>query len=266
MVVFGDELGLPTLIEVLPAEALRGMVVAGNRPQAVDAAARLAGKCSVPLLSQPYRNEAGYEDFLSGLKNFSSQLFVVYSYSMILGPDLLSIPPEGVVNLHAGLLPSYRGANVLNWVLVNGEKETGITLHYMDERVDSGDIISQKHVPVGFEDTAVTLRARLVTAARELMTEQVPRILSGTNLRITQDETKARYWKRRTPEDGRIDWNWPVERIYNLIRALVKPWPGAYYLDASGQKNIIDYFLSVDNVKVAREKILREQDSCHTSA
>ncbi len=155
-------------------------------------------------------------------------LFFSFYYRRLLSPALLAIPRLGAVNLHGSLLPKYRGRAPLNWVLVRGETVTGVTLHYMDARADHGDIIAQRPVPIAIEDTALTLWRKLTAAGRALLAEAYPRLVAGSACRIPQDHAAATTFPRRTPEDGLIRWEWPAREIYNLIRAVSRPFPGAF--------------------------------------
>jgi methionyl-tRNA formyltransferase len=154
-------------------------------------------------------------------------LFSCY-YRHMLKQPLLNLPRLGALNLHGSLLPRYRGRCPLNWVLVHGETETGVTLHYMEEKADRGDIVAQKAVPITPEDTAVTLFARMTAAAGQLFRETYPRLRRGQAARLPQDHTRASYFGGRGPEDGRIDWSRPATAVYNLMRAVTRPYPGAF--------------------------------------
>mgnify|MGYP005836357561 CR=1 FL=1 len=162
-------------------------------------------------------------------------LFSFY-YRSLLGKKILSLPPLGAYNLHGSLLPAYRGRSPVNWVLVNGETRTGVTLHHMVEKADAGDIVSQMEVPIEFEDTAFTLYRKLCAKAGALLHEILPRLKNGTAPRLPQDPAQASYFGRRTPQDGKIDWRWPALRIYNLIRAVTDPYPGAFAFLPEGEK------------------------------
>ncbi|MGQ9688604.1 MAG: formyltransferase [Desulfobaccales bacterium] len=154
-------------------------------------------------------------------------LFSVY-YRHLLKQPLLNLPKLGALNLHGSLLPKYRGRVPVNWVLIHGESETGVTLHYMEEKPDRGDIVAQRRVPVTQEDTALTLFARLTAAAEEMLREIYPLIRAGRAPRLPQDHAQASYFGGRRPEDGRIDWTRPALEIYNLVRAVTRPYPGAF--------------------------------------
>ncbi len=154
-------------------------------------------------------------------------LFSVY-YRHMLKQPLLDLPRLGALNMHGSLLPRYRGRVPVNWVLVNGETETGVTLHYMEAKADRGDIVAQRRVPITFQDTAVTLFAKVTAAAVEVMQHAYPLLRAGTAPRLPQDHARASYFGGRRPEDGRIDWSKPAAGIYNLVRAVTHPYPGAF--------------------------------------
>jgi methionyl-tRNA formyltransferase len=149
-------------------------------------------------------------------------------YRHMLKQPLLDLPRQGALNLHGSLLPRYRGRCPVNWVLVHGEPETGVTLHYMEARADRGDIVAQRAVPITSEDTAVTLFARMTAAAGGLFRETYPLLRNGQAPRQPQDHAGASYFGGRTPADGRIDWRQDAVSIYNLVRAVTHPYPGAF--------------------------------------
>ncbi len=149
-------------------------------------------------------------------------------FRSLIAPEVLSLAPRGAYNLHGSLLPRYRGRAPVNWVLVNGETETGMTLHHMTARADAGDIVGQVRLAIGPDETAPELQARLDAAAEELVLQWIPRIANGTAPRTAQDLSTGSYYGRRTPEDGRFEWTWPARRIHNLVRAVTRPFPGAF--------------------------------------
>ena len=127
------------------------------------------------------------------------------------------------MNLHGSLLPKYRGRSPVNWQLVNGETESGVTLHYIVGRADAGDIIGQERVEVGPEDTALVLYRKLLPAAERLLRRHLRGILDGTAPRTPQDESQATTFGGRKPEDGRLEWNRPAWELHNLVRAVAPP-------------------------------------------
>ena len=167
------------------------------------------------------------------------QVIFSFYYRKMIPLSILEIPPFGAFNLHGSLLPAYRGRCPVNWVLVFGEKQTGVTLHYMIDKPDAGDIVGQKAVDIDNEDTAKTLYDKLCRAASTLLDQSLPLILSGRTPRIRQDLSCGSYFGGRRPEDGRIDWSLPADTIYNLIRAVTDPYPGACALLENDEKIII---------------------------
>jgi methionyl-tRNA formyltransferase len=136
------------------------------------------------------------------------------------------------------LLPKYRGGAPVNWAIINGERETGMSMFYFDNGVDSGDVIGQARVSIDDRDTIATLYEKINQATLGLIREMVPRLKDGTAPRLKQDESQATYFPQRSPDDGLIDWGRPARAIYDWVRAQTTPYPGAFtYLD--NQKVVI---------------------------
>ena len=173
------------------------------------------------------------------IKRLQPDILFSFYYRNMVCPEVLAIPRIGAFNLHGSLLPSYRGRCPVNWVLVNGEEETGVTLHYMVEKPDAGDIVGQKAVEIDFEDTVRTLYDKLCEAAGRLLDELLPGMKEGKIPRIKQDLSRGSYYGGRKPEDGRIFWSESALHIYNLIRAVTEPYPGAYAFAESGEKIMV---------------------------
>ena len=166
--------------------------------------------------------------FVEQIRRLQPDLLCSFYYRRLLGRTLLGLPRLGAINAHGSLLPKYRGRAPLNWALVHGETLTGVTLHYMDEWADHGDIIAQRPVPIAVEDTALTLSRKLTAAARTLVRDVYPLIATGRAPRVPQDHAAATRFGRRRPADGLIDWGASAWRIYNLVRAVTHPFPGAF--------------------------------------
>ena len=164
-------------------------------------------------------------------------LFSVY-FRSLLPEAALGIAPLGAYNVHGSLLPKYRGRAPVNWAVVNGETETGATLHVMTRRADAGDIIDQKAVPIGPDDTAADVQTRVTEASVEILLRSLPALASGTAPRRPQDESAATTFPRRRPEDGRIDWQRPAASVHDLVRAVTHPYPGAF-TDVLGGKTYV---------------------------
>jgi methionyl-tRNA formyltransferase len=190
-----------------------------------ESVAELAQATGIPVLTPESPNTPECVHFIRSLR---PDLILSCYYRRLLGKTLLAIPPLGGINLHGSLLPKYRGRSPVNWVLVNGETQTGVTLHYMNEEPDAGDIIAQRPVDIAFEDTALTLFTKVSRAALELFRVTLPLIKAGVAPRLPQDSAQATYFGGRTPEDGRLDWDRPALDLYNLVRAVTTPYPGAF--------------------------------------
>jgi len=160
-------------------------------------------------------------------------------YRELLPEAVLQAARLAALNLHPSLLPAYRGRAPINWVLVNGERLTGVTLHHMTRRADAGDIVGQRELAVGARETALTLYRRIESAGTALLAELLPLVAAGAAPRRPQDHARATTFGRRRPEDGCIDWRWPAERIDRLVRAVAPPWPGAFF-DAGGTRVFIE--------------------------
>jgi len=154
-------------------------------------------------------------------------LFSFY-YRFMIPPAVLALAGRGALNLHGSLLPCYRGRAPVNWVLVEGQTETGVSLHYMVEKPDAGALVDQERVAIDFADTAFTLYGKLEDAARRLLDRALPALAGGTAKASPLDLAQGSYRGGRKPADGRIDWSWTPKRIYDLVRAVTHPYPGAF--------------------------------------
>lgn len=229
VVVFGYGPLAVTSLETLATLGVRpaALVLPGNRTGGdVELASFSAKSLGIPILIQPAR--ARIAPFLAEIEALRPELFFVWSYSMLLPPELLALAPFGAVNMHGGLLPQYRGGHVMNWAIANGETETGATLAYLDEGIDTGPVIAERRFRIEEQDEAGTVRDKLKVAGRALLEQWWPAIEQGTAPRTPQDESKARYHRMRTADDGLIDWSMSNRQIHNLVRALAAPWPGAF--------------------------------------
>ena len=185
----------------------------------------LAERHGIPVIAPPDPNAP---EVVARIRALEPDFLFSAMFRRLLKAELLEIPRLGALNLHPSLLPKFRGRSPINWVLVKGERETGVTLHYMVEKADRGDIVAQRRIPIDEEDTALTLHRKAAEAARGLMRETYPLLASGRAPRIVQDSDQASYYGGRKPDDGEIDWTWPARRVYDLIRAVTHPYPGAF--------------------------------------
>jgi len=178
------------------------------------------------------------EKELEYIRSLEPDLVLSMYYRAIIPDGVLELPRLGAYNIHGALLPKYRGRACVNWAVLNGETETGATLHVMTSFADRGDIVDQEAVSIEFEDTAHDVFLKVVEAARVIIERQLPALVTGTALRTPQDESQATKFGRRRPEDGEIDWDKSAVEIYNLIRAVTHPFPGAF-TDFDGKKVFI---------------------------
>ncbi len=177
----------------------------------------------IPLQPEKAREEV----FQDGLKSLQPDVMVVVAYGQILPRSVLNIPKYGVVNVHASLLPRYRGAAPIVWAILNGEKKTGVTTMLLDEGMDTGDILLQAETPIEKDETGEMLRNRLASLGAQLLSQTLEKMKSGTIRPIPQDHTKATYAPPIQKEDGLIDWEKEAEEIDRRVRAF-NPWPGAF--------------------------------------
>jgi methionyl-tRNA formyltransferase len=168
------------------------------------------------------------EAVFAELKAFAPELIVVAAYGKLLPNSILELPKYGCINVHSSLLPKYRGAAPINWAMVNGEKETGVTIMYMAQALDAGDIISQRVTPIEPEENAEELYTRLAELGAELLSETVVSIANGTATRIPQDDSQHTYAPMLSRELSPIDWSRPAQSIHDQIRGLVS-WPATTF-------------------------------------
>ncbi|MCB1056141.1 MAG: formyltransferase [Acidobacteria bacterium] len=169
-------------------------------------------------------------------------LFSFYFRYMI-PPAILELAPRGALNLHGSLLPRLRGRAPVNWALVEGEEQTGVSLHYMVAKPDAGDLVDQEAVPIALHDTAFSLYAKLEDAAATVLDRALPALREGTAEARPLDLAAGSYRGGRRPDDGLVDWSSSARRIYDLVRAVTHPYPGAFtYLD--GQKLFVWWALA----------------------
>ena len=208
-----------------------------------DSVADLALELDIPVYAP---DDVNHPLWVEKIRTLQPDFVFSFYYRHLLGQPILGIPRAGSLNLHGSLLPKYRGRAPINWVLVNGERESGVTLHYMTEQPDAGDIVCQRVVPVLGDDTAPVLNARMVQAAGEMLDEYLPQLLAGTAPRTPQNHREATYFGRRTPADGEIDWSRSSSEIYNLVRAVTRPYPGAFTF--RGKTKLIIWTASISEV------------------
>ncbi|MND97764.1 Bifunctional polymyxin resistance protein ArnA [compost metagenome] len=187
--------------------------------------ARTAAEHGIPVYAP---NDVNHPLWVDRIKSAQPDVIFSFYYRHLLCDEILNSATVGAFNLHGSLLPHYRGRAPLNWVLVKGETETGVTLHRMVSRADAGAIVAQHRVAIAPEETALTLHHKLTQASSDLLNDILPVIKTGYFPQIEQDHSQASIFGRRTAQDGCIDWHAPAQDINNLVRAVTDPWPGAF--------------------------------------
>ncbi|MBJ2246767.1 bifunctional UDP-4-amino-4-deoxy-L-arabinose formyltransferase/UDP-glucuronic acid oxidase ArnA [Pseudomonas haemolytica] len=187
--------------------------------------AQLCARNGIPVHAP---EDANHPLWIERIAKLNPEYIFSFYYRNLLSEPLLATARKGAFNLHGSLLPKYRGRAPANWVLVNGETETGVTLHRMVKRADAGAILAQQKVIIDRTDTGLSLHAKLRDAAAALLRDALPQLAQGKLTETAQDESQATYFGRRTAADGKLDWKNPAETLFNLVRAVTQPYPGAF--------------------------------------
>jgi methionyl-tRNA formyltransferase len=230
-VFFGTpEIAVAALNALLEVSEVVGVVTQPDRPSGrgleltPPAVKRRALELGIEV-TQPVKVRTG--ELRRWLEQRAADVFVVLAYGRILPPDILAVPPRGALNLHASLLPKYRGAAPIQWCIVRGETETGISLMQMDEGLDTGAVLSRHVIPIGEEETAGELAERLSTLAAEVVRSDLPKVMCGELTAEPQDHAQATHAPPLEREHGRVAFEKPAREIANLVRGLW-PKPGAF--------------------------------------
>jgi methionyl-tRNA formyltransferase len=226
------EIGLPALhaLTKSPDHHVLGVVTQPDRPvgRQLKLAASPIKEAAYKLHLKIYQPEKiGSATSVAQLTYLKPDLIVVAAYGQILTKDILNLPKYGCLNLHASLLPKYRGASPIHAAIAAGERQSGMTIMWMDEGLDTGDILLQESVTLRRHETAETLHDRLAKIGADALLKALPLVETGNAPRIKQDKSKATLTKKLSKEDGHINWDRPQFEIDSHIRAMT-PWPSAY--------------------------------------
>lgn len=224
------EFAVPTLRAVLEVTDVVGVFTQPDKPagrgqKIVPPPVKTVAEAAGVSVFQP--RSARSDEFLETLRRLSPDVAVVVAYGKILPQAALDVPRYGCLNVHASLLPKYRGAAPIQWALIRGETETGVTIMRLDAGMDTGPILLSRVVRIAADDTAGTLSERLARAGAELMIVALERLKAGALVEQPQDHTAATYAPPLKKEDGRLDFSAPAAQVRNRVRG-VDPWPGAY--------------------------------------
>ncbi len=225
-------------------EALEGLLEAGIRvlalytyPQGAEdrwfePPAALAERHGIPVRMEPRFNEDRVHEDLAAL---APDFLLSFYFREMIQARFLELPRLGAYNLHGSLLPRYRGRAPINWVLVKGETETGVTLHAMTPKPDDGDILGQTRIPIDRDETALSLTRKAAVAGRELVRTTLPRLVDGSAARVSQRTLgPSTYFGGRKPEDGELRLDMTAAEAFNLVRAVADPWPNAFLKTGRG--------------------------------
>lgn len=210
--------------------------------------ARTAAEFGIPVFAP---EDVNHPLWVDRIKASEPEVIFSFYYRNLLSEEILNIAKVGAFNLHGSLLPKFRGRAPLNWVLVKGETETGVTLHRMVKRADAGNIVAQEALAIAADDTALTLHHKLCATAKSLLGSVLPAIKAGTFSETAQEESLATTFGRRSPKDGAITWTGSASDAHNLVRAVTEPWPGAYSY-VGGNKFIVWKSRIVENASNAK--------------
>jgi methionyl-tRNA formyltransferase len=224
------EFALPPLRALASAHQVIAVFTQPDRPkgrgnQLAESPVKLAASAlSIPVY-QPQRIRR--PESVEQIRQLAPDIMVVVGYGQIIPQSIIDIPPHGILNVHASLLPKYRGAAPIQWAIANGETETGVTIMQIDAGLDTGDMLLKRSVSIGPDETAPQLSARLAPLGAELLLDAIGRIEDGTARREKQNDAEANHAPILKKEDGQIDWSRPAQQVYDRLRGFT-PWPGAY--------------------------------------
>ena len=195
----------------------------------------------IPVRKSPKVNAP---DSVAWIRSLDPDILLVVGWTQLLDAPLLRVPRVASLGFHASLLPKYRGRAPVNWALINGEKQTGNTMMLLDPGVDEGDIVAQRVIEISEEDDCRTLYEKVSLTECEMLSEVLPLIREGKLPRCKQDSRLATIMPKRKPEDGLVNWNWPSRRLYDWVRALTAPYPGAFSF--SGNRKVTIWKAGLD--------------------
>jgi len=227
-------------LRVLRACGVEVSLVVTHRDRAGEARwfERVADTAAELGLATVFADDLGEAELLARVAAAAPDAVFSFYYRQMLPEAVLALAKLGAFNMHGSLLPKYRGRAPTNWAVLHGETETGATLHWMVARPDAGAIVDQLAVPILPDDTARQVFDKVTVAAEVILWRSLPAIRAGKAARAPNDLARGSYFGARRPEDGRIDWSRPAAEVYNLIRAVAPPYPGAF-TDVAGARLVI---------------------------
>ena len=207
-----------------------------GKKQTPTPVSKWAASNSIDLIETSHVNEP---EIVKEISSYKPDLILVIAFGQKVGPELVNLPAKGAINVHSSLLPKYRGAAPINWVIIDGEKETGISIITLSDKIDAGEILSQSKMPISENETAGSLHNKLAQSAAPLLLETLDKIEKGTAIYVEQDDSKVTFARKFTKSDGHLDFSEPADVLERKIRGLW-PWPGASanYVSKENNKSI----------------------------
>ena len=215
------------LLKLIDLKAeIKGVITKKTSPFNADFS-DLTDICKINNIPIHYTKDINHEDCLAWIKDKKPDVLFCFGWSQLIKSPFLHLAPLGTIGFHPSLLPKNRGRHPIIWALALGLDKTGSSFFFMDEGADSGDILSQVEIPIDYSDNACTLYSKIINIALKQIEDFLPALRKNNYERISQDHSKATYWRKRTQIDGLIDWRMSSRGIYNLVRALSQPYVGA---------------------------------------
>ncbi len=254
LVIFGDNFGISELINCVPLNKIKGIVISSIRPQYVAEIEEIAKKNNLPVLVQPKFDSVDYKLFIDEFIKMKFDMLLCNSYSMVIRKDVLESVKFNAVNIHWSLLPFNRGPNPTQWAIIKDEKKTGITMHYINEGLDTGDIIFQIEEEISEQDTWISINERLKEKSEMFIKDGLDCIIKGKNKRSKQNESIATINKRLNPDSPKIIFSEMSNRqIFNLVRAQVFPLKGAF-IEKNEERIYFNEYFPIEKVAELRAK------------
>jgi len=213
--------------------------------------ARVVG-CEIAVMNGPVRTR----DYLASLDRWRPHLLLALGWYYNIPKAVRDSTQLGCTGIHASLLPRFRGGAPINWAIIQGESETGVTFFHLTDEIDAGDVIAQQAFAIDSNDTCATLYEKAEQASVDILRTWLPKLAGGTAPRVPQDHSQATQFPQRNPDDGLINWSWNGDRIRNFIRAQTRPYPGAYFI--AGRHKVIVWDATI--AKLSESEHLRETE------
>ncbi len=222
--------------------------------------AERARSAGIPVLTP---DETNTDTVIEAVRASRPDFLFSFYYRNMLGAELLELPTRGAYNLHGSLLPKYRGRVPVNWAVLHGERETGVSLHAMTVKPDAGDLVDQQALRIGDNDTAGEVFQRMVVAAGELLDRALPALADGSASHRPLDLAAGSYFGGRKPEDGRIDWQQTAWNVHNLVRAVAPPYPGAFTDQAGTRLLLLGSHFAAEPANGSAARLYWQEGRCY---